>query len=289
MEFELKKKRNITDEEYILDMQNVSKFLGRDIITIDEYERYGKYHSSSLRRRFGNWAKCLSAANLNCCKIDYSGTTKEDYIKDIQRVAKEHNLINLSAIEYDKYGKYNHCKIAKVFKTWNKALKASGLLNRISKNLTEEELFDNLLNVWQKLGRQPYYQDMHQPLSICSAKPYVTKYGSWYNALEKFVVYMNKDEEVSTIEEIKEVEQKQKYNEKNIKHKTPRNINLRLRYKVLKRDNFKCSICGRSPAKDINIELHVDHIIPYSKGGETVIENLRTLCSDCNLGKSNLL
>ena len=288
MEFELRKRHNITDEEYILDMQNVAKILGKNIITIKEYEKYGKYHSSSLRRRFGNWAKCLSIANLNYCKIDYSNTTKEDYIKDIQRVANEHNLINLSAVEYDKYGKYNHYKIAKVFKTWNNALRASGLFNKISKNLSEEELFDNLLNVWQKLGRQPYYQDMHQPLSLCSAKPYVTKYGSWYNALEKFVAYMNNDEEEPVEAIKKEVEQKQKNNE-GVKHKTPRNINLRLRYKVLRRDNFKCSICGRSPAKDSNIELHVDHIIPYSKGGETVIENLRTLCSDCNLGKSNLL
>ena len=100
---------------------------------------------------------------------------------------------------------------------------------------------------------------------------------------------MNKDEDVLEVEEIKQIEQLQPVSNEAFKHKTSRNINLRLRYKVLKRDNFKCVICGRSPAKDQNIELHVDHIIPYSKGGETVIENLRTLCSDCNLGKSNLL
>ena len=287
MEFKLRKRRNITDEEYILDMQNVSKILGKDIITIEEYKKYGKYHPSSLIRRFGNWAKCLSMAKLNYCKIDYSDTTKEDFINDVKRVAKELQSINLSAFEYDKYGKYNHRKIAKIFKTWNNALKEAGLLNKISKNLTEEELFDNLLNVWQKLGRQPCYDEMHQPLSTCSGKPYVTKYGSWYNALERFVAYMNSDSEESVIEEENELEQIQTVDE-TIKHKTPRNINLRLRYKVLKRDNFKCAICGRSPAKDINIELHVDHIMPYSKGGETVIENLQTLCSDCNLGKSNL-
>ena len=44
-----------------------------------------------------------------------------------------------------------------------------------------------------------------------------------------------------------------------------------------------------SRAKGDNIELHIDHIIPWSKGGETVLENLQTLCSDCNLGKSNIL
>ena len=71
-------------------------------------------------------------------------------------------------------------------------------------------------------------------------------------------------------------------------HKTKREIGLQLRFKVFKRDNFKCCICGASPAKDPDVELHVDHIIPWSKGGETVYENLQTLCSKCNIGKSNL-
>lgn len=59
-----------------------------------------------------------------------------------------------------------------------------------------------------------------------------------------------------------------------------------LRYDILKRDNFKCVICGRTPKRD-GITLHVDHIIPVSKGGKTEPENLRTLCSICNLGKSD--
>lgn len=57
----------------------------------------------------------------------------------------------------------------------------------------------------------------------------------------------------------------------------------------IKRDNFKCCACGASPAKAPSVELHIDHIIPWSKGGETTIDNLQTLCSKCNLGKSDLL
>lgn len=64
-----------------------------------------------------------------------------------------------------------------------------------------------------------------------------------------------------------------------------RSIPLSLRYKVFKRDNCRCVVCGRS-AKD-GIILHVDHKIPYSLGGLTEINNLRTLCQDCNIGKSN--
>ncbi len=58
-----------------------------------------------------------------------------------------------------------------------------------------------------------------------------------------------------------------------------------MRYDVLRRDGFRCVLCGMS-AKD-GAFLHVDHIIPVSKGGKTVPSNLRTLCEKCNLGKSN--
>ncbi len=67
-----------------------------------------------------------------------------------------------------------------------------------------------------------------------------------------------------------------------------RKISDRLRYQVLKRDNFKCCACGASPAKEPSVELHIDHIIPWSKGGKTEINNLQTLCSKCNLGKGDL-
>ena len=70
-------------------------------------------------------------------------------------------------------------------------------------------------------------------------------------------------------------------------HKTNRNINLSLRYNILKRDNFRCVKCGASPALNPGTHLHIDHILPWSKGGETEEDNLQTLCSECNLGKSN--
>ena len=69
--------------------------------------------------------------------------------------------------------------------------------------------------------------------------------------------------------------------------RSTRVISDKLRYQVLKRDNFKCCACGASPAKDPAVELHIDHIIPWSKGGETALGNLQTLCSKCNIGKSD--
>lgn len=60
-------------------------------------------------------------------------------------------------------------------------------------------------------------------------------------------------------------------------------MNASLRYDILKRDGFKCTICGATQAD--GVKLHVDHIIPISKGGKTIPKNLRTLCDRCNFGK----
>ena len=63
-----------------------------------------------------------------------------------------------------------------------------------------------------------------------------------------------------------------------------RNITLKVRMEVIRRDSSQCVCCGRKPPE---VSLEVDHIIPFSKGGSNHISNLQTLCFDCNRGKSN--
>lgn len=58
-----------------------------------------------------------------------------------------------------------------------------------------------------------------------------------------------------------------------------------LRYDVMHRDQFRCQLCGAT-AED-GVKLHVDHILPVSKGGKTELSNLRTLCERCNMGKGS--
>jgi 5-methylcytosine-specific restriction endonuclease McrA len=61
-----------------------------------------------------------------------------------------------------------------------------------------------------------------------------------------------------------------------------------MRFLIMRRDNFKCNACGKSPTNNPGTELHIDHILAWDKGEETIFENLQTLCSVCNIGKSNL-
>ena len=66
--------------------------------------------------------------------------------------------------------------------------------------------------------------------------------------------------------------------------KRSRHIPQSVRVTVLHRNNFKCVFCGRNSQQ---IELQVDHIFPFAKGGSNDISNLQALCIDCNQGKSD--
>ncbi len=61
----------------------------------------------------------------------------------------------------------------------------------------------------------------------------------------------------------------------------------KLREFIKTRDNFTCCSCGNSIQKEPNLLLEIDHIIPVSRGGCTIEENLQTLCWKCNRSKSN--
>lgn len=67
--------------------------------------------------------------------------------------------------------------------------------------------------------------------------------------------------------------------------KARKKIPVSLRYKILKRDGFCCRYCGLSAAD--KVVLHIDHIVPLSKGGTDDEDNLCAACESCNLGKSN--
>jgi len=62
-----------------------------------------------------------------------------------------------------------------------------------------------------------------------------------------------------------------------------KSISAAVRFSIMRRDGFRCRYCGRSAA---HIELVLDHVIPFSRGGRCDETNLVTACIECNAGKS---
>lgn len=55
-----------------------------------------------------------------------------------------------------------------------------------------------------------------------------------------------------------------------------------LRLAVIERDGYVCGLCGEDVAPR---DLHIDHIRPYSQGGEHRLDNLQVTHAACNLRK----
>jgi hypothetical protein len=58
----------------------------------------------------------------------------------------------------------------------------------------------------------------------------------------------------------------------------------KLRMAVIKRDSYRCRVCGRRPESHLDVELHVHHIRPHGQRGTTHEDNLITLCGTCHRG-----
>lgn len=56
------------------------------------------------------------------------------------------------------------------------------------------------------------------------------------------------------------------------------------RVNVFSRDNYECQYCGSKPGTS---SLTYDHVVPRSKGGKTVWENIATCCIKCNARKAD--
>jgi hypothetical protein len=188
--------------------------------------------------------------------------------------------------QYDQSGKFNSGTLEKRFGTWNKALESAGLEVTQKRNISEKELFENIENVWIKLGRQPLYAEIKKPLSKYSSKPYEKRFGTWRKGLEAFIEYINSNKDA--VQETEENDQGEKESdtvEIAYRHKTKRNISERLKVQVLMRDGNKCKLCGITVTGE---DIHFDHVKPWSKDGETVLDNIQVLCAKHNLVKGDL-
>lgn len=279
--------RNCPDDVLLGDLLAVATRLGKSTLTKDEYNINGRFSAATMQNRFGSWNNALLRSNLSVGKRN--NIPRQELLSDLKQVAERLNTRVVTVEAYAAMGKFSAPTVSKAFGSWSKALAAAGLevSSAWHPKANDDELLSNLATVWETLGRQPKQKDLRPPLSRFSADTYKRRFGSWRKSLEFFVENTgdgapstNSTESVTTFGGITPVSSE--------KHRTQRDPSWRLRFLVNRRDRFTCRACGKSPANDIGVVLHVDHIVPWSKGGETTIDNLQTLCEKCNLGKSDL-
>ena len=222
-------------------------------------------------------------------KSEYRRLSKEEILEDIQRCASDLKQTTITSEEYNAIGRVSAATAARKFSSWNNALKKAGLDQTINHAISDAELFENIRSVWEKLSRQPRSVDIKRPESKFHYTTYRRRFGSWGNTLDNFFQWL----ESCDVQGIRPTDLDDQSDElgdapsHGARRRTRREISERMRFRILMRDGFTCKSCGASPLKDRDAELHVDHITPWSKGGETIENNLETKCKRCNLGKGN--
>lgn len=227
---------------------------------------------------------------------------REKILEELENAAKIFNYKEFGFRDFNKVSKISSGTVKNEFQAWKNALlelktrlnkKGLDLQPRNSRsqiaNLTDKKLFDEMERIWKKVGHRPSRVEWDASMPQIKIGAYRYRFNGWQNACLKFIEYkMGKTITVDEDDNIKNssIETETKQTIIKISGDT-RTVSAGLRVQVLNRDNFRCVFCGRSPATDEGVKLHIDHIIPFSKGGKTTPDNLQTLCNECNLGKSD--
>ncbi len=291
-----------SDAAVLDDIRRVAALVARPPYRAAFYLAQGRYKFSHLYRRFGGWAQALDRAGLGhlagpqrrwAWREERGGRWAVDdraLLDDLKRVAAlvgvaDGNGDGTTIRERDlrRHGRHAPQLYAKRFGSWHAAARLAGLTPVWSWRLhSDQELVENLRLVWTRLGRPPRAHEMDRPPSTVRAQVYQRRWGGWTKALRHFVDLVNANDDDPLRQAL-------------AAHPVlpappmPREerqaVPVALRHQILTRDRFRCVLCGNSPATDPRVTLQLDHIKPFSQGGLSVPENLRTLCADCNVGR----
>lgn len=299
--FELDRLTTYDDPAIIAEMERVARLISGPLTRAD-FDAVGRVSTDTCARRFGGWRAALEKAGLGGRYQGPSSVssktrqqqarllTDQAIIEEIQRVALQLGKPSVTQADVLQHSEVLGGRVIRTrLGSWQDALRMAGLEpSSRGRRWTADDYFENLLAVWTHYGRPPRYSEMDRPPSRITSAGYAKKFGSWGQAKQAFTERANADFPPATAGSATPLSAPSKSQDPQPMLSAPRDrraIPLGLRYAVLRRDRFRCVTCGRNPAADPKCVLHVDHIMPFARGGKTDLQNLRCLCDKCNIGK----
>ncbi|HVU09328.1 MAG TPA: HNH endonuclease [Verrucomicrobiae bacterium] len=218
-------------------------------------------------------------------EIDFLESYDEKSIlEELKRIATVTGKKTVTKKDIKEYGRVNFATVYRHFGCLRKALEKANLTAGVFTKSTDAELLQIIVELWEltleKEGRRPYKQDLKAYGFPVSHDTVTRRFGSWKKALRAAYDSVNEDNvksEETTIEISTVIP------EKKVASRIREPISLRKRFFVLKRDGFTCQICKKS---GVGVRLEVDHKTSVHDKGTNALDNLWTLCFECNRGKS---
>jgi hypothetical protein len=300
LSFELDRLPEYTDEAVLAELRRVAALIPARALTVSRFKELARIGVKTVTRRFGIWDNALQVVGLqdrSSLVVRTRGAhpsqrmTDADILNALRGLAIKLQRTELTVRDVDAHLRFSGATLRQRWGSARHAFEAAGLVaTNVGRRYTDDECFENMLGVWTNSGRPPLHREMGQPPSRVGGKAYIKRFGTWNKALAAFVEHVNSDPSPSPqlpeTDDTRATQSGAKLKPRSSQQGI-REIPLGLRFKVLQRDHFKCVLCGDNPPVNHKCVLHVDHIMPWSKGGKTEIENLRALCNLCNIGRGN--
>jgi len=214
-------------------------------------------------------------------KHNRSKYTIQQIVESLQALARERNRDTFTQKEYDSWKKrlLSSHQVAVIFGSWAKAMEKANLDPGWGFTKDPTEMVEIFMDCWEENDSAPNEKVFEQYLRKINSKYSVMVYkryfGGYRRLIKKIIDFQS--------EKISEAQLTEKYIGRK---KNRKMISAGRRHDVFKRDRYRCAICGKSSKED-DIKLEVDHIIPVAEGGTDDLDNLQTLCIDCNRGKKD--
>lgn len=170
--------------------------------------------------------------------------------------------------------RFSQNTIIRRFGEWRVALGLVGVEGVRGREYEAEELVADLERVWRELGRAPGETELPRRGKF-SMNAYKRRWGSLRAVCE--LLARHHAGELTRSEVLAG----------GTEGRARKTVPMQTRWAVLKRDRYRCTACGVTPALRADVELNLDHIVPVSRGGGNEVENLRTLCRECNVGRGD--
>ena len=248
--------------------------------------------SDSLVRRFGGWRETLPAAGGALQRSDRErsdarttrsrSVTRDQMISKLRRVAQEQGSAMLPRKVFDVEAReIKASAVERRFGSWLAARRGGTLLGALvvaASTTTTTSRISWPLELMTAVDLST--AKMSEPPRI-SNSAYSRRFGTWTRALVAFIERVNSDlAEVARYFDAVPQQAARRAMREPPRAEDVRTVRVGLRYEVLRRDHFRCVLCGASPAVTRGVVLHVDHVMPVAHGGKTAEENLRTLCGN---------
>jgi hypothetical protein len=204
---------------------------------------------------------------------DYGDAT---IMAELKRLAEMHGSDTVTKADLVEHGRISYPLVVKRFGSLRQALQMAGLTPMKFMKATDDELLAVIVELWEKTlssdGRTPHRKDLKTYQMPVSGDTVIRRFGTWRKALLAAQASVTKDslpDETITLS-------------KSPTQRIRKPLSLRKRFFVMKRDQFACVRCG---ASGHGVRLEVHHRMPFAQGGSDALDNLETLCFDCNRGQ----